>query len=353
MHALTELCYIPRVRAGILLFLILFAPACATLGVRAGGFHVVKSGEDMARIASRYHISVQELAEWNNLQDEAAMKVGTRVYIPARRMDRADKLFASEQIVGRAATKRPPKVAKAERGRARSVQVFHGQFAWPVDGKVHSLFGIRGGRRHDGLDIGGKMGDPVRAAAAGEVAFVGRLSGYGNIIILRHPDHYYTAYAHNSKFQVAKGERVRQGAVIAKVGATGRASGPHLHFEVRYGQQARNPLFFLAPRNGEERELVAKVRQGGGGAAPVVAKADAHKPSASPAKRAAAVAKTSEAAREPSATTSPPTTVVQRDPTPTEPAPAVSPSREKWQKHVSTGKPRERRVNTPFRAQSR
>ncbi|MBI4238152.1 MAG: peptidoglycan DD-metalloendopeptidase family protein [Deltaproteobacteria bacterium] len=343
MALLVDLCYIPRVHAGILLFLIMVLPACATLGVRAGGFHIVKPGDGMASIASRYHISVQELAEWNNLQDESAMKTGTRVYIPARRMDRSDKLFASEQIVGRSAAKRVPKVPRAERSGSKSVKVFHGQFAWPVEGTVHSLFGLRGGRRHDGLDIGGKLGDPVRAAAAGEVAFVGKLSGYGNIVILRHPDHYYTAYAHNSKHLVEKGERVRQGAVIAKVGATGRASGPHLHFEVRYGQQARNPLFFLNPRNGEERALVAKARSQGGGNAPVVAKA----PVAAPKTRGDKQTATPKAAQSP-----PETTVAQRETTPIEPNATMTaaPTQEKWQKHVATGRPRERRVNKPFRA---
>ena len=83
------------------------------------------------------------------------------------------------------------------------------------------------------------------AAANGEVIYSGALRGYGNIVILRHNDGLVTIYAHNQKNLVREGERVRRGRVIARVGQTGRASGPHLHFEVRKDNLARNPLRHL------------------------------------------------------------------------------------------------------------
>jgi murein DD-endopeptidase MepM/ murein hydrolase activator NlpD len=87
----------------------------------------------------------------------------------------------------------------------------------------------------------------VFAARAGQVLYSERLSGYGNIIIVGHDDGFATVYAHNSTHMVRAGQRVRQGQLIARVGASGRASGPNLHFEVRKGNVAQNPLYFLPP----------------------------------------------------------------------------------------------------------
>lgn len=120
------------------------------------------------------------------------------------------------------------------------------KFIWPVKGGiVTSRFGNRRGRHHDGIDISAKRGTPVLAAKDGKVVYAGRLSGYGNLIILKHKKNLFTAYAHSDSNKVSKGDRVKQGNIIATVGRTGRASGPHLHFEVRNKTNARNPLFFL------------------------------------------------------------------------------------------------------------
>ena len=77
-----------------------------------------------------------------------------------------------------------------------------------------------------------------------------RLRGYGNLILLKHEGDFFTVYAHNSVNLAKKGSRIRRGQVIAKVGSTGRSTGPHVHFEVREGSRPRNPLFFL-PRRSE------------------------------------------------------------------------------------------------------
>ena len=124
-----------------------------------------------------------------------------------------------------------------------------------------STFGVRRGRRHDGIDISAKRGTPVQAAANGKVIFSSRLRGYGNLILVKHKDDFFTAYAHNARNLKKKGQTVKKGDVIARVGSTGRASGPHLHFEVRKGNVARNPTFFL-PKQGT---VVAKKEGGTGG----------------------------------------------------------------------------------------
>ncbi len=128
--------------------------------------------------------------------------------------------------------------------------------AWPVEGRITSPFGPRGGSFHDGLDISAPLGTPILAAASGEVIYNGALRGYGNIVILRHRDGYATVYAHTQKNLVQEGEVVRRGQAIARVGQTGRASGPHVHFEIRKDNLARNPLRYLP----EDRRTVLQDR---------------------------------------------------------------------------------------------
>jgi len=96
---------------------------------------------------------------------------------------------------------------------------------------------------HGGLDIGAPRGAPVYASRGGVVEFAGRSGGYGNLIILRHEYGYRTYYGHLSRISVRRGGRVRTGRVIGRVGSTGRATGPHLHFELRQGDRRKRPRF--------------------------------------------------------------------------------------------------------------
>lgn len=109
---------------------------------------------------------------------------------------------------------------------------------WPLPvhaaAEVTSPYGARGRRHHDGLDIDGRTGDPVFAARDGRVQFSGWRNGYGHTVILDHGRGVTTLYAHNSALHVAAGDPVERGAVIASVGASGNASGDHLHFEVTW-----------------------------------------------------------------------------------------------------------------------
>jgi murein DD-endopeptidase MepM/ murein hydrolase activator NlpD len=127
-------------------------------------------------------------------------------------------------------------------------------FSWPTLGEITSSFGQRGPKHHDGIDISAPEGAPIRAAAPGTVVFSGILRGYGNVIIIEHPYGLNTVYAHNQKNLVALGTRVPRGSVIALLGQTGRTSGPNLHFEVRRGKVARDPMRYL-PRS--EPSLIA------------------------------------------------------------------------------------------------
>lgn len=138
-------------------------------------------------------------------------------------------------------------------GEPREGEVF---FRWPVEGQITSSFGPRRESFHDGIDIAVPRGTPVCAVADGEVIFSNILHGYGNIVIVRHRHGYVTVYAHNQRNLVREGEIVRRGQVLAEVGQSGRATGPHLHFEVRKDNLARNPLRYLP----EDRRTVSQDR---------------------------------------------------------------------------------------------
>lgn len=112
---------------------------------------------------------------------------------------------------------------------------------------VSSGFGHRGGRRHQGIDLGAPTGTPIRAAAPGRVKTTGWMSGYGKRTVLDH-GRLDTMYAHQSRITVRPGQRVRRGQVIGRVGNTGRSFGSHLHFEVHLRGRAVNPLRWLRGR---------------------------------------------------------------------------------------------------------
>ena len=122
-------------------------------------------------------------------------------------------------------------------------------FVWPVDearSVISSEYGPRWNRQHRGIDIAGESGTPIRAAAPGKVIYSGNgLGGYGNVLIVQHDTRLMTLYAHNDELLVSEGQSVAQGEKIAHMGSTGRSTGPHLHFEVRDGDERCNPRVFL------------------------------------------------------------------------------------------------------------
>ncbi|HLY58144.1 MAG TPA: peptidoglycan DD-metalloendopeptidase family protein [Stellaceae bacterium] len=125
-------------------------------------------------------------------------------------------------------------------------------FYWPVRGKVLSVFGpAAGGTYNDGINIGAPDGAQIAATESGVVAYAGEMSGYGNLLLIKHADGWVSAYAHTSAFLVQKGEHVRRGQAVAKVGSSGGIGRPQLHFELRQGRTAVDPLDHLPPLGGE------------------------------------------------------------------------------------------------------
>ncbi len=120
-----------------------------------------------------------------------------------------------------------------------------GRLQWPVSGPVTSGFGLRWGRMHEGIDIAVPSGTPVHAAGPGRVIYAGWLGGYGNLVVVDHGGGLSTAYAHNTSVVVSVGQEVATGSVLAYSGSTGHSTGPHVHFEVRVGGAAVDPLRYL------------------------------------------------------------------------------------------------------------
>jgi murein DD-endopeptidase MepM/ murein hydrolase activator NlpD len=141
----------------------------------------------------------------------------------------------------------PPPAAPVPSGDPLPALKPDSPFIWPVDGKVISKFGpAKDNLRNDGINIAAPVGAPVKASAAGTVAYAGNeLRGFGNMVLLRHEDGWVTAYAHNSSLLVQKGDRVSQGQTIARVGSTGNVESPQLHFELRQGTKAVDPMKLL------------------------------------------------------------------------------------------------------------
>jgi hypothetical protein len=122
--------------------------------------------------------------------------------------------------------------------------------AWPAAGVITSRFGPRWGRLHAGVDIAGRLGEPIAAAAPGTIASVGQLGGYGNRVVVDHGDGLTTVYAHLDRFSVTHGQVVDRGDPLGGMGSTGNSTGVHLHFEVRVDGQPLDPLPYL-PDAGE------------------------------------------------------------------------------------------------------
>jgi murein DD-endopeptidase MepM/ murein hydrolase activator NlpD len=120
-------------------------------------------------------------------------------------------------------------------------------FRWPVRGRIIAGFGPKpNGQQNDGIDVAVPENTPIKAAEDGEVAYAGsELKGYGNLVLVKHPNGYVTAYAHAKELLVKRGDKIKRGDVIAKSGQSGNVDAPQLHFEVRKGSAPVDPMQFL------------------------------------------------------------------------------------------------------------
>jgi murein DD-endopeptidase MepM/ murein hydrolase activator NlpD len=199
----------------------------------AGSWYVVSRGETLEDIAKRAGVPAEDILELNGLARAEDIKPGRIIFV-----------LAPQPAPG--ATAATPEVGRAP---VALVAGGAGRFRWPLGNVAHNVgspFGARDGRAHEGIDLPAPTGTPVLAAADGEVVYAGDgIRGYGNLVVLQHPGDLLTVYAHNSALFVTQGQAVRAGDRVAAVGQTGRATGPHLHFEVRQGQIPRDPMSYL------------------------------------------------------------------------------------------------------------
>ncbi len=216
-----------------------------------GIYHTVKQGQTLYGISRAYGVEEDRIVRVNRLKDRVALRVGQKLFIPGamKEIDVEPAAYSADRrggaTPGDGGQPVPGQAPGEDKGRPASPGT-GASFVWPVKGRILSGFGTRGARVHDGLDIAASAGDPIRAAAAGKVIYSDNgLRGYGNIIVIRHQGSMSTIYAHNRVNLVKEGEFVEQGQVIGKVGDSGNASGPHLHFEVRMGEIPVNPLRYL------------------------------------------------------------------------------------------------------------
>ncbi len=177
--------------------------------------YYVKKGESLWSISRDYNVKLESIIAANSITDASKISIGQQLRIP----------------------------------NVPGARLSICNFIWPVRGRITSPYGVRvlNGRKefHAGIDIGGPTGTNIVAAESGRVSYTGYMRGFGNVIILSHDGGYSTVYGHNSVNLVKKGQYVKKGSIIGKVGRTGNATGSHLHFEIRLGGKPVNPLSYL------------------------------------------------------------------------------------------------------------
>ena len=167
--------------------------------------------------------------------------------------EQEELIRASNELKGKVNQLLSEKKRMQQQNKTAATPVYHkgGKLAWPLRGKINSPYGTRTHpvfktkTTHTGLDIDGKKGDPVRAAAAGEVLYTGWLRGYGQVVIIDHGGNLTTVYAHLSGIDTTENAKVKTGDKIGRVGSTGVATGNHLHFEVRVDGNTADPMKYL------------------------------------------------------------------------------------------------------------
>lgn len=286
------------------------APATAVAPVARSGYHIVKKGDTLYSIALEHGQDWRDLVVWNRLENANLIRIGQEVRVAApegavetrpilapgavesrpldgsstasstaappaaqgdagntpqlKREPRGGVEAYSEEALARlqnggtqtASTAAPataaPAVAPAAIPPAASApdatNTEEGiEWSWPANGRIIGRFGDGSNK---GVDVGGKLGEPVLAAAGGRVVYAGEaMRGYGKLVIIKHDNTYLSAYAHNSKILVQERDTVKRGQKIAELGDTDTEAGkPRLHFEIRRQGKPVDPMKYLPPR---------------------------------------------------------------------------------------------------------
>jgi murein DD-endopeptidase MepM/ murein hydrolase activator NlpD len=256
-------------------------PKIETMAVTAPAntLYIIRKGDTLYSLSRRSGLSVGKLAQANNIAPPYALSIGQQIIIPGGIRAGEEAIIATapkpipSQETGNRNTYIDPDAqsGKWQKPRAEAATpqpaptkavaypsteldkkaLGASRFVWPLQGQIVMSFGLDAeGRRNDGINIAAPVGAPIRSVADGEIVYRGSdLDGYGNLLLIKHEDGWVSAYAHADAMLVRKGEKVKRGQIIAKVGTTGAVSQPQLHFELRHNLKPTDPLAALEGRN--------------------------------------------------------------------------------------------------------
>ena len=228
------------------------------LTIPSARYHVVVSGDTVYSISRTYGVDMATLTSTNGITQPYTIKLGQRLQLPSKVNNQVASSGGDDRTPAGVPIGRPvgngtyvsnaPAVPAAKptagyKAPLPAPPAAAGDFIWPAQGRVISNYGAKeGGTHNDGINIAVPNGSPVKAAQSGVVAYAGNeLKGYGNLLLVRHSNGWMTAYAHNSKLMVKRGDTVVRGQTISLAGSTGSVTSPQVHFELRKGAKAVDP----------------------------------------------------------------------------------------------------------------
>lgn len=242
-----------------ILGVILVITGCAANAPARGVYHTVQKGQTLYKISQVYGVDEIYLARINKISDPTQLHIGARIYIPgatgvkhvpatvaqstSQQKPKSQKQASppkqqTPKTTTKTTTTKPSSSVKAPAGK--------GEFIWPVKGKLVKKFNTNSSVGSKGIEVSVRSGTPVSSAAAGKVIYSGDgISGYGNLLIVRHDDTFFTVYGYNKKNLVQTGAFVSKGEKIALSGKPPSGGVPRVYFEIRYGKKPVNPLSYL------------------------------------------------------------------------------------------------------------
>jgi len=207
--------------------------------------HVVKKGDSLWEISKCYNVDITDIINNNNLSNNE-LSIGIKLVIPASNYNRKSKCknpIKEKYLV-------EINKENVEKDNVNTNATLKSNYIWPVKGKILIKFGKhKKGLRNDGVNIVAHKGHPVLAIQDGKVVYSGNeIQAFGNLILIKHANNKTSAYAHVEEVKVIKGQLVKKGELIAKVGNTGKVDKPQLHFEIRDRSGPLDPLKLLPSR---------------------------------------------------------------------------------------------------------
>lgn len=211
------------------------APAAKPAIGKEVTYYTVEPGDTLSGIARRSNHSVAELVSWNSLESADSIEVGQKLRVQPTTATTAAAVKKTPEKTATSSSSTQKTTAAGGISEVRNIN-----WAWPTQGKVVSSY--TSARR--GIDIGGSKGQKVSAAADGTVLYKGTMTGYGNVVIIKHSSNVLSVYAHNSRMLVSEKQRVSRGQQIAEMGSTD-SSHTRLHFEIRFQNKPVDPTKYL------------------------------------------------------------------------------------------------------------